>query len=171
MEEIWKDIKGYEGLYQVSNLGNVKSLNYKRWHKEKIMNMQINKGGYYTISLHKDKKEKRFLVHRLVAEAFIPNIYNLPQINHKDENSLNNNYKNLEWCNQGYNNNYGNHNEKMIKSLSKRIKQYDKNNNFIKEWMSMIIASKELNINSGNICCCCKGRKKTAGGYIWRYAK
>lgn len=99
-KEIWKDIEGYEGLYQVSNFGKVKSLNYKRQNKVKILKpSQTGKGafkGQGYLSLH--LKNKQFKVHRLVAEAFIPNKENKPQINHKDGNKLNNNSNNLEWC-------------------------------------------------------------------------
>lgn len=110
VEEIWVDIKGYEGLYQVSNLGRVKSLEridslgHKR--KEKIFKPQKNK-GYLRVSLWKDGKGKKYSIHRLVAIAFIPNPDNLPEVNHKDENKFNNNVDNLEWCTVAYNNTYG----------------------------------------------------------------
>ena len=113
--EIWKDIEGYEGLYQVSNFGRVRSLdryveyigtnqthkkmNMKQFKKGKILVPMLHKNGYLFIALPKKQKS----IHRLVAEAFIPNPNNLPQVNHKDCNKQNNNFKNLEWCNQSYN--------------------------------------------------------------------
>lgn len=105
--EIWKDIDGYEGLYQVSNLGRVKSLNYNHTNQEKILRQIKTKGGYVIINLCKNGKSKNFLVHRLVANAFLENLNNLPQVNHIDENKENNVVSNLEFCDAKYNNNYG----------------------------------------------------------------
>lgn len=140
--EIWKDIEGYEGLYQVSNLGKVKSLpRYKRGKlgslisvKEIICKQRPNKKGYCAVTLHKDKKGKTLVVHRLVAKAFIPNPDNLPQVNHKDEDKTNNvvffnedgtidyDKSNLEWCTNKYNVNYGTRNERASLALSKALK-------------------------------------------------
>lgn len=103
MKEIWKDIKNYEGLYQVSNLGNVKSLRTGK----KIY--YSTAGGYYRVNLFKDKRRKGFSIHRLVAEMFIPNYNNKPCVNHKDCNRKNNKVDNLEWCTYKENNNYGKH--------------------------------------------------------------
>lgn len=129
MEEIWKDIPNFEGLYQVSNLGNVRVLdryvnsairnNDKVKRKGKILK-QYNKRGYLQVSLIKNYKRYYFTVHRLVAMAFLPNPDNLPQINHKDENPLNNNLSNLEWCTAKYNCNYGNRNSKIYNRTSFR---------------------------------------------------
>lgn len=168
INEIWKDIPNYEGLYQISNIGNIKTLNYKKTKKEKILKQRLDKYGYKYIKLSKNGKQTYYLIHRLVAQVFVLNPNNLPQINHKDENRTNNVYSNLEWCNCIYNNNYGNRNKKIQKALSKRIKQLDKNGNVIKIWNNSIEASKELNINSGNIRSCCRNELKTAGGYIWK---
>ena len=115
MEEIWKDIPGYEGIYVVSNFGKVKSLQRTRKGSygsirivyEKILNHKIDKDGYHIVTLSKEGKTKCIGVHRLVAQAFLPNIYNLPMINHKDENPSNNFVDNLEWCTAKYNRNYG----------------------------------------------------------------
>ena len=114
MEE-WKDIKGYEGLYQISNKGRVKSLGNNKTRKEKIRDGKIGNRGYKKISLCKNGKEKKYSIHRLVAEAFLPNPDNLPVVNHKDENKLNNNVENLEWCTQAYNVNYSHNNCKSRK--------------------------------------------------------
>ena len=107
MVEIWKDIPGYEGIYAVSNFGKVKSLQRTRKGSygsirivyEKILNHKIDKDGYHIVTLSKEGKTKCIGVHRLVAQAFLPNIYNLPMVNHKDENPSNNFVDNLEWCN------------------------------------------------------------------------
>ena len=125
MKEIWKDIAGYEGYYQVSNLGRVKSIERLIAYtnskgvvshfpvEEKIIAQRTDKGGYQRASLKKDKVRKLCLVHRLVAQAFIENPDNLPLVNHKDENRGNNNAMNLEWCTSKYNHNYGNARERM----------------------------------------------------------
>lgn len=110
MVEIWVDITGYEGLYQISNLGRVKSLEKKAGlsnRKEKILKQHLDKDGYVKVYLCKNSKVRFLSVHRLIAEAFIPNPNDLPQINHKDENKQNNKIENLEWCSCKYNINYG----------------------------------------------------------------
>ena len=116
--EIWKPKKDYEGLYEVSNLGRVKSLgNGKSINsKEGILKPGKIKQGYLQVTLCKNRKQKRFLVHRLVAEAFLPNPENLPFINHKDEDKTNNSVDNLEYCTREYNNNYGTRNERVAKA-------------------------------------------------------
>lgn len=116
MEEVWKDIKGYEGKYQVSNLGRIKSLSYRNTGISKILVPKINK-GYYEIGLYLNGIRKMFFVHRLVALTFIPNPNNLPQINHIDEDKTNNCVDNLEWCTQAYNNIYGTRLERVSSSL------------------------------------------------------
>ena len=168
-KEIWKDIDGYEGLYKVSNLGRVKSLNYKRTKKEKILKPNITKVNYQQVHLCKNKQIKILYIHRLVAEMFIPNPNNFPIINHKDENPMNNIYSNLEWCDKKYNNNYGKCKDKHAKTVSKPINQYDLQDNFIKQWNSMKEASETLKLSRGNICLCCEGIRNKTGGYRWRY--
>ena len=133
MKEIWKDIKGYEKLYQVSNLGNVRRIKFinNRTQKDKIKMLKLikDKKGYLKINLWKNNKSKMFLVHRIVAETFILNPNNLPQVNHKDENKSNNCVENLEWCSQRYNNNYGNRLNNIRKKLmEKNVKEKMKNN-------------------------------------------
>ena len=115
MEE-WKDIKGYEGIYQISNKGRVKTLGNNR-RKEKIREGIEDNTGYKRISLYKNRKEKKYSIHRLVAQAFLPNPDNLPVVNHKDENKLNNNVENLEWCTQEYNVNYSSSNGRPGKKV------------------------------------------------------
>lgn len=165
MREIWKDIKGYKDKYQVSNLGNVKSLNYNQTHKEKLLKFFQNTNGYYQIDLWKNNKGKRCLVHRLVAETFIDNPNNYPIINHKDENPLNNCAENLEWCDAKYNCNYGTRNQKLYHAVI--CVELNKIFESIKE------ASKELKIQQAHISGCCNKRKhyNTAGGYHWKYVE
>lgn len=186
MKEIWKDIKEYEGLYQISNLGNIRKLRFINniVNKEKIFNIkpQIINSGYYKVVLYKNKKYKNMLLHRIVAETFIPNINNYDFINHKDGNKLNNNVNNLEWCTRSqnmkhaYKNNlvqaqakgkYGSDNPKAIK-----IDMLDKNTNkILKQFNSVIDAAHYVNVDkSCHICSCCKGKLQTAYGYKWQYS-
>lgn len=174
MKEIWKDIKGYEGLYQVSNLGRVKSLDrwrpvtektLKKGYKPKmtkgtILKPSKLKKGYLQVSLQKNGKKKWKRIHQLVAETFIPNLNNYPIINHKDENKQNNLVSNLEWCDYEYNIRY---------SMAKKVIQYNLDNNVIKIWDCIIDASNKLKIPTTNISKCCKGIRKSVGGYKWEY--
>lgn len=164
-EEVWKDVKNYDGLYQVSNLGNVKSLN-RKGTKGGLIKQDLRKDGYLQVHLTKNRKMKNYLVHRLVAEAFISNLNNLEEINHKDENKQNNKLDNLEFCTRKYNMNYGTRPYKN----AKKVCQTDLNNNIIKIWNSIREASRNTNINSSHISKCCKGLLRTSGGYIWRYS-
>lgn len=162
MKEIWKDIKNFEGLYQVSNLGRIKN------NKDEILKPAI-KRGYNQVTLCKNGERKYIGVHRLVAESFIPNPNNLPQVNHKDENKLNNTVQNLEFCDCSYNINYGTRNKKISKKLCKLIEQYDLDNNFIKLWYGAKEIKRKLKIDNSLIGKCCKGKRKTAGGFVWKY--
>lgn len=164
--EVWKNIEGYEGLYQVSNFGRVKSL---KFGKEKILKPLRIKCGYLQVNLSKNGKGKMCYVHRLVALAFIPNPNCLSEVNHKDENKENNRVDNLEWCNRTYNNNYGTRNKKIGEKKLIPVLQYDKDGTFIREWKSMIDVENELGINNSNITQCCRGKLKSAGGFRWAY--
>ena len=169
MEE-WKDILGYEGLYQVSNIGRVRSNHSGTW---KIMKQSIIKMGYKKILLRKNKERKSFFVHRLVATAFITNPDNLPFINHKDENPSNNNVENLEWCTHLYNMTYGTCQERARATHLERtpsISMYDKEGILKATFNSVVEAEKETGIPHSNIIACCKGRLKTVKGYVWRYS-
>lgn len=180
MEEIWKDVEGYESLYQISNQGKVRSLDRSvinngsiQFIKGKILKPINNGHGYLYINLCKDSKIKRTAIHRLVAKAFIYNPDNLSQVNHKNEIKSDNRVENLEWCDSKYNANYGNRNAKCTESkrnkYGKKVKQYDTNNNLI-NIIYMGDAIKIKKIHYANLIKCCKGKQKTTGGYIWRYA-
>jgi hypothetical protein len=169
-KEIWKDINGYSG-YQISNLGRVWSIKSQRYLKG-----GINHGGYYSVQMTANNgKIKREYIHRLVALHFIPNPYNKPQVNHKDENKENNCADNLEWITHAENQNYGTKN----KRVSENHADYKMGNHPQAKAVECIElqkifscakeASKELNIDNSDIGKACKGRLKTAGGYHWRY--
>lgn len=162
MQEIWKEIKNNKE-YFVSNYGNIR-------HNNKILKGWIQNTGYRTVALH----EKKYSVHRLVAQAFIPNPEDKPQVNHIDGNKLNNKANNLEWVTSKENvkhawdnglstGSYGN------KNRSKAIMQMNKDGEIINFFVDSIEASKKVNICSRNIRKVCNGERKTAGGYIWRY--
>lgn len=182
MTEIWKDIVGYEGRYQVSNLGMVRSLDAyvkhssggNRFRKGRVLKQTNDKGNYKIVGLHKNGV-KKCKVHRLVAQAFIPNPNNYPMINHKDENPSNNRVDNLEYCDCKYNNNYGRHIERIIKKninnplKSKPVLQYTKDGEFIKEYPSIAEAERQTGIPNQSISHCCCGRYKTIYGYVWKH--
>lgn len=180
-DEVWKDIKGYEDLYQVSNFGRVKSLRRSvvlgkniRQVKEKVIKPFITNKGYYQIILSKNGKTSHKLVHRLVAMAFIPNPNKYLIINHKDENPLNNHADNLEWCGYSYNNNYGNRNkivsDKMTNGkLSKKVLQITLNGDFVKEYPSTKQVERELGFYHSHISKCCLGTRDSAYGYKWKF--
>lgn len=170
MKEIWKDIKGYEGKYQVSNLGNVKSLCYNNTKISKLLGIYKNKNndnGYYFTPLSKNGKPKNFFIHRLVAEAFISNPNNLPCVNHIDEDKSNNKVDNLEWCSYKYNVNYGTCKTRSSLKRSKPVIQYTKEGEFVKEWRSIKEAETSIGIRSG-ISNCLSGKNKTSGGFVWK---
>lgn len=197
--EIWKDIKNYEGLYKISNYGRVKSLGrYTEYQNclsddrigiKSRVNEKILKGhlcyGYHYVGLTKNGKTKGFRVHRLVADAFIPNPNNNPIINHKDENRLNNHVSNLEWCDCKYNLNYGNSRKKLSESLIKnrgvKVVQKNREGQVIAEYKSIIEASRATGIPNPNINKVVHKKydkewngkyykRTTAGGYIWELA-
>lgn len=192
MKEIWKDIKEYEGLYQVSNLGKIKSLGrtierigvkgtkfYKNY-PEKLLKQTKNKKGYLTVILSKNNKNKIIRVHRIVAQTFLDLKKNGKEVNHKDGNKENNCISNLEWIT---------HQENIIHAYKNRLKkgsmlgkfgkehnssmqilQIDKNTNkIIRTFYGCNEAERETNINRTSINKCCNKKRKTAGGYIWKY--
>lgn len=181
VREEWKAISGYEGLYEVSNFGRIKSLarntNNQYQNTDTILKLRYYKTGYSYVNLYKDHKMKSHTVHRLVAAAFIPNPDNLPCVNHMDENKGNNCVWNLEWCSKQYNNVYGSRLKAIGNKLagrtntgsSKTVLQYDRNGNFIKEWPSTAEIQRQLGIPSSHISMCCNNKLKTARGYVFRY--
>lgn len=162
MEEIWKNIKEYED-YQVSNLGRVKSL---KFGKEIIMSQKIDRKGYLCVNLCKNGKHKKFSVHRLVAEAFIPNPNNYPQVNHKSEIKTQNNVENLEWCTNDYNQKYGNCIMKKSKTVLQKDKHTDK---VIAEYNSLRDIERLLGYKRTVISKCCNNAPHclSAYGYKW----
>ena len=178
--EVWKDVPNYEGIYKASNFGRIKmvkrtltdSLGKKINKKEHILKPRTG-NRYYMIALYKNGKREDLLLHRVIAQTFIPNPENKPFVNHKDENCFNNCSDNLMWCTQKENMNWGTINERMSKnSKSKRkVNQYDMNGNFIKQWdcMTDFYKSKGLKLKTG-IIECCKGRRQSHMGYKWKYA-
>lgn len=166
MKEIWKDIDGYEGLYQVSNLGRVKSLPRNGTVKtEKIMRLTRTPKGYLNVCLTKSKHQNPQRVHRLVAKAFIPNPYALPQVNHKDEDKTNNKVSNLEWCDNRYNCTYNGREKKVATKLCRKVRcietgiVYD----------SILQASADTGIVKSNIIHVCQGKYKQIKGFHFKY--
>ena len=169
--ESWKQVVGYEGLYEISSIGQVRSVLRKVWNPgrkcyrtqySRILKQTLDSHGYKRVTLSKDGNINQFLVHRLVAIAFIPNPNNYKYVNHKDENTMNNSAANLEWCTNSYN---------LIYSIGKKIAQYSKNGELIKTFNSIVDASREYNIPTTNISKCCKGKRHSAGKYIWKYVR
>ena len=169
-EEIYKDVSGYEGLYQVSNFGNVRSLNYNHTGQTRILRPVKDRYGYLLVDICKDGNRKKHRVHRLVAQAFIPNPDNLPEINHKDENKENNVVTNLEYCDRRYNVNHGTRTERMAEARSEEVLQFTLDYVLVKEWSSIA----ECGRNGFNISCvsdCCNNKYGKKGnvykGYRW----
>ena len=167
MREKSLDFLGFPN-YTITDDGKVFSLNYHMSGKKKEMKPRLC-CGYNRIGLWIGGVQKCFLVHRLVALAFLPNPDNLPEVNHKDENPSNNNISNLEWCSSYYNAHYSDKVERTAKSHWKPIQQFKKDGVFIREWDSIKEACETLQMSSGYIVDTLKGRHKQAYGYIWRY--
>ena len=177
--EEWRDIAGYEGLYQVSNCGRVKSLGRyirakagsSKWQEEKLLRPQTNGKGYLKVGLYKDGQQKMFFVHRLVATAFLENPMPLfwTDINHKDEVKTNNTASNLEWCDRKYNCNYGTRTERT----SKRVGQFSLEGELIREWPSTRECGRN-GFDNSHVAACCNNKFNRAGnnvykGFCWKY--
>lgn len=167
--EIWNEIPEFEGKYQASNFGRIKSLNYNNTGKEQILKPISDKDGYLLVSLSKNGKPKTYKIHRLVWKTFNGKIPEGMQINHIDEDKSNNRLDNLELMTCKENINYGTHNERVAKTLSKPVFQYNKQGELIKEWCSTIEIERQLGFDQGHISSCCLGKFKSAYGYDWRY--
>ena len=188
--EIWRTaiVNGevYEGLYKVSNLGKILSLNYRNTGKADLMTPSDNGHGYFQVGLRKNGETNWCLVHRLVAETFLPNPENKPEVNHKDEDKTNNfvflnedgsvdkEKSNLEWKSHKDNCNHGTRNERISKKmtngkLSKPVLQFTLNGEFIREWHSTMECERN-GFNSGHVSSCCNEKQKTHKGFLWMYA-
>ena len=182
--EIWKDIEGFEGRYQISNLGNVMSLNYQLKGYPSLLTPKVNNHGYAWVDLWKNGKSYPLQVHRLVAKAFIDNPNNNPLVNHKDENPLNNNATNLEWCTRSYNVRYSmNLHPLRTKTrkprkhgayiYSNKVRQIDiDTGKVIRDYDYICDATRALQKrNDFGIRQCCLGKRKTAYGYKWEFCE
>lgn len=174
-KEIWRDVKGFEDFYKISNYGRIKSLNYNHTKKERILKPEVTKKGYLRIKLCKNGEEFKLLIHVLVAKTFLGDkSFDGLQVNHKNEIKDDNRVENLEWCTPSYNVNYGNRNLKVSKImtngvLSKKVYQYTLKGVFIKEWASLADIERTLNFHHSSISKCCNGKMENAYGFIWRY--
>ena len=171
MNEIWKDIYGFP-YYQVSNLGRVRSF---KWGKERILSPKKIKNDYLQVGLCKNDKRYWKCIHRLVAEAFLDNPNNLPQVNHINENKTDNRVENLEYCSMEYNQNYGTHQQRSAAArlnhpiLSKSVLQYSLNGELLNEFSSTMEVQRQLGFRHSHIGECCRGEYNTAYGFIWKY--
>ena len=176
--EVWKDVVGYEGFYQVSNMGNVRSVdrqvecsNSVRFYKGKVLSQCKDDKGYLRVLLATAGRHKSCQVHRLVAEAFIANEENLPEVNHKDERPENNCVDNLEWCSKIYNLEYGTGRSRSVQSHKKPVQQLDLEGNVVAEFDGVNSAARFIGKprDATAITQCCLGKNRTAYGYKWRY--
>jgi hypothetical protein len=176
MKEIWKPVLDYEGLYEVSNLGNIRSLehvsintkNVKQIFKSMTLKPYFNNKGYLNVSLCKNGKRSTLKLHRLVGIAFIPNNDNKPTINHIDGIKTHNYVDNLEWNTYAENNQHAYDNKLKI-SYGLTIIQYDLNDIKINEFNSILESQKQTNIGHMSIRRCCRNEQKTAGKYKWKF--
>ena len=192
MEE-WRPVVGYEGLYEVSNMGRVKSLERTarcglnggcyRTVPERILKLNKDSNGYLQVNLCKDGKRKNCLVHGIVAQAFLENPMGYTEVNHIDEDKTNNCMDNLEWCSRSYNLTYNDRakkvgkkfrgrkqTEEQIKKKSKPVFSVNKESGLIMWWKSASEAGRVLDISQSDITQCCKGKYKSMGGFYWYYA-
>ena len=175
--ETWKNIKGYEGLYQVSSEGRVKSLERiiikkdgrKFTVKERILKPAMNRYGYLIVALHAGDKQKTLTVHRLVCTAFHENLENKLCVNHINENKTDNRASNLEWCTHKENNTHGTRIARVAKACSKPVGQYTLDSELVKVWASPCEAGKQGGFDSATISNVANGKRKTHKGFIWRY--
>lgn len=165
-EETWIPIQGFENSYLVSNLGNIWSL-----RRNKVLRVRKSTQGYGQVNLSKRGRMTTHRVHRLVATHFLPNPLNLPEVNHLNENKLDNRVENLEWCDRSHNVNYGDRTEKQKTKVSIPVVQLSLDGDKIAVYPSVIQAARELKLSRSSISECCRGKRETLGGYIWKYAR
>lgn len=175
-ENMWKDINGFEGLYQVSDTGEVKSLSRVKPNNrgtqqvnERILHKRTDKDGYFAVCLSKDGKHYGKRVNRLVADAFIPNPENHPVVNHIDEDKQNNNVSNLEWCTVKHNTLHGTGRIKTAMAQGRAVQKINLEGDVVEEFYSTCNASTKTGIPQSNIYKACSGERHTAGGYKWRF--
>ena len=159
----WKDIEGYEGIYRVSEYGDVMSIGYG---KKKILKPRMNGYGYLIVDLYKNGKCNHYKVHRLVATAFCEGADYFPEVNHIDEDKTNNHYENLEWCTREYNNNYGTIKDRLAEAHKKKVRCVELD----MEFDSLSDAAAYVGNSSSNISACLRGKQKKCAGYHWIYA-
>lgn len=173
MKEVWKDIQNYEGLYQVSNLGRIKSFRKStkhRWEDEYILKPSLANNGYCQVTLYDNTVRHKFLVHRLVAEAFLPNPNGYPQVNHKDENPLNNAANNLEWCTAEYNNAYGTARVRITEAQSHPVEQLSVDGRVIAIYRSASIACQIIGVKKSSLGYALR-KGTNCKGYFWKYSE
>ena len=168
-KEVWRDIEGYEGLYQVSDQGRVKSLGRKWSKSERTLKPVVRHDGYVVVNLYSGGERKMFKVHRLVCEAFHENPDNKPQVNHINEDKADNRACNLEWATARENSNFGTRTERLGKAQSKPVAQYAQDGELIKIWPSAREAERQTGFGHGYICQSANGKRKQAYGFIWKY--
>jgi hypothetical protein len=185
VNEVWRSVDGYENIYEVSNFGNVKSLERTdrlgRIVKEKILKTIKHNCGYLKVHLSKNNVSKKFYIHRLVANAFLINDNNYPEVNHEDGDKHNNNLENLKWvtCSDNIKHAFANGLNRSPKAMlgkfgenhnrSKAVIQYDLEGSFVARYGSMSEANRETGVKVSSISNCCRGTSNKSGGYIWRY--
>lgn len=176
-KEIWRDVKGYEGYYQVSSEGRVKSLERtfidksgrKRTVKERVLKPTFDGWGYLIVTLCAGGKRKNLMVHRLVCEAFNDNRDEKPEVNHINEIKTDNRACNLEWCTRRENLNHGTRSERSAKTLSKPICQYTLDEKIVKTWASLTEVKRQTGFGQSHISQVANGKRKQAYGFIWKY--
>lgn len=172
--EVWKDVVGYEGLYQVSNLGRIKSLPKRKGKGngyikgEEVLTARVENYGYARVVLSKDGTKKKYQVHRLVAEAFVPNPDNKNQVNHINCNKADNRAVNLEWC-SGSENTIHAYRNGLVMLPTRKVGQYNLCGTLVRVFDSITEAERETKVRRGNIWSCCTGKRAKAGNYIWKY--
>lgn len=176
--EIWRPVKGYEGLYEVSNKGRIRSLDRiaifkdgrSRKYYGKVLEIKtVNNSGYLTVGLHNNGKQKTLLVHRVVAEAFIDNPNRYPEVNHIDQDKLNNRIENLEWCTHIKNVNHGDEIERGAAKQRRNFRQLDMDGNLIRVWSGFKKMERETGFQRKSVYDCCIGKRDSYKGFRWEY--